>query len=107
MNTPPRTLNKALQFPLTLRLPAKHAADWYDRLGGEHGAQMVKVSERAITISFPDEAALQDLVNDAAHYLIMKGEMTMGVDYSKAAQTLLNRLALHNVYESTHQQKPR
>ena len=92
-------LSRDLQFPITLRLPAKHAADWHDRLGGDLGAEVVKVSERAITIAFPDATALRDLVNDAEHYLIMRGEMTMGVDYSKAAQTLLNRLDFHKVYE--------
>jgi hypothetical protein len=92
-----RTLSEALQFPLTLRLPAKHAADWHDRLGCDLGVHVVKVSERAITLTFPGRPSLRDLVNDAEHYLIMKGEMTMGVDYSRAARTMLDRLELLGV----------
>lgn len=77
----------------TLRLPAKHAGDWFSRLGSDLGAQLVAQTARTITLTLTDEQ-LADLRADAEHYVeVMHGENTDGIDYRPAARRCLAAIA--------------
>ena len=78
---------------MIVRLPAKHARDWQDRLGGDLGSTVVAESARTITLDLPP-AALADFIEDAALYATeMHGEWTAGVDYRPAARRCLAAIA--------------
>lgn len=74
------------------KLPAKHALDWFDRLGRDLGAVIVSQTARTVTMEL-SPAARKDLVADAQFYFSdMYGAWTGGVDYRGPAHTLLKAL---------------
>lgn len=76
---------------LTLKLPRKHAQDWFQRCAGEQD-RLIDVTARTVTLYLTAES-LNDLVSDAEHYAsTMFGEWTDGVDYRPAARTCLRAL---------------
>ena len=77
----------------TYKFPRKHAADWIDRCNNDDwNASILKQTERTITLSLCT-ASLADLIDDAHYYQSeMHGEYTDGINYSRAATTLLNNM---------------
>jgi hypothetical protein len=77
----------------TLRLPRKHAADWFDRVGEpEEWATLVGETARTVTLELTPEG-LADLTADAAYYAEAMGPADTGdVDYRPAARTCLAHL---------------
>lgn len=78
--------------PTTIKLPAKHAMDWWGRYD-EEGAEVVAHSARTVTLRL-DRAALMDLISDADYYAAeMSPDNTGDIDYRPAARRCLASLA--------------
>jgi len=77
---------------MIIKLPAKHATDWWERCQEDRFGSLLNRTARTATFDLTAEG-LADLTQDAEFYAeCMHGEYTGGVDYSAAAKTLLRRL---------------
>lgn len=82
---------------ITVKLPAKHAHDWWDRCGDEFagrgdGTRIIAHTERTIAFAL-SPAALRDLIEDSEHYVECMGPDDTGdIDYRPAARTCLRAL---------------
>lgn len=78
----------------TVKLPRKHAADWFDRLGdvGDNLATLDAETDRTVIYTLND-AALRDLIADATYYAQEMDPQNSGdIDYRPAARRCLAAL---------------
>lgn len=75
----------------TLRLPALFALDWFERLGEQLGARVIRSNTRFAYLELPPEA-LSDLRDDARYCVEFRGEFDPDSPYPSAAARVLNVL---------------